>query len=148
MANLQSENSYRGIRYYLLQYWQENGDQRTIGLPLIREGPWPTLFVIGLYLMFVTRWGPAMMKKREPYQLRIPMLIYNTAMVAINSYFLIQSIVSYFFYYLLYKFHNQINFNSFKSNLFFPFPSNGWIMDENCSILNSQKLMIQNCIQL
>ncbi|KAF7493359.1 Elongation of very long chain fatty acids protein 7 [Sarcoptes scabiei] len=92
MANLQSEQNFnRGIRYFVSQYWQENGDPRTNGLPLIREGPWPTLFMIGLYILFVTRIGPSMMKKREAYQLRIPMLIYNTSMVIINTYFLVES---------------------------------------------------------
>lgn len=107
-ANLQSENSNRGIRYYVSQYWQENGDPRSNGLPLIREGPWPTLFVIGIYLFFVTRMGPSMMRKREPYQLRWPMLIYNTLMVIINGYFLIQSMVSfqYFHYISIYQISN------------------------------------------
>lgn len=95
MANLQSEQNFnRGIRYFVSQYWQENGDPRTNGLPLIREGPWPTLFMIGLYILFVTRIGPSMMKKREAYQLRIPMLIYNTSMVIINTYFLVESMVN------------------------------------------------------
>lgn len=95
MANLQSENVNRGIRYYLSQYWQENGDPRTAGLPLFREGPWPTLFVVGLYLLFVTRVGPNMMKNRPAYQLRGLMLIYNSLMVVVNAYFLFQSLVSH-----------------------------------------------------
>lgn len=108
-ANLQSENSNRGIRYYVSQYWQENGDPRSNGLPLIREGPWPTLFVIGIYLFFVTRMGPSMMRKREPYQLRWPMLIYNTLMVIINGYFLIQSMVSFQYFHYIYTIYQISN---------------------------------------
>ncbi|XP_054160046.1 elongation of very long chain fatty acids protein 7-like [Oppia nitens] len=80
-----------GIRYYLQHYWQDTGDQRTVGLPLIREGPWAMLFVMTLYLLFVTKLGPRMMKHREPYQLRGPMFIYNTLMVVINYYFFFQA---------------------------------------------------------
>lgn len=94
MANLQSETSNHGILYLLSQYWQENGNPRTSGLPLIREGPWFTFCLIGAYLLFVTKLGPAMMSKRQPYQLRLPMLIYNSSMVVINFYFLLKSLVS------------------------------------------------------
>ena len=93
MANLQSENSNHGILYLLSKYWQDNGNPRTSGLPLIREGPWFTFFVIGVYLLFVTKLGPSMMRKRAPYQLRMPMLVYNTSMVVINFYFLLKSLV-------------------------------------------------------
>jgi hypothetical protein len=81
-----------GLRYYLQQYWQDFGDQRTIGLPLIREGPWAMIFVMSLYLLFVRKLGPRMMKHREPYQLRLPMFIYNSLMVVINYYFFFQSL--------------------------------------------------------
>ena len=93
MANLQSESSNHGLRYMLSQYWQDNGNPRTAGLPLIREGPWFTFCVIGVYLLFVTKVGPAMMRKRAAYQLRLPMLVYNSSMVVINFYFLFKSLV-------------------------------------------------------
>ena len=93
MANLQSEASNHGIRYFLTHYWQENGNPRTSGLPLIREGPWFTFFVIGTYLLFVTKLGPSMMSKKQPYKLRLPMLMYNSSMVVINFYFLLKSLV-------------------------------------------------------
>lgn len=93
MANLQSESSNHGLRYLLSQYWQDNGNPRTAGLPLIREGPFFTFCVIGVYLLFVTKIGPAMMRKRAPYQLRGPMLVYNSSMVVINFYFLFKSLV-------------------------------------------------------
>lgn len=93
MANLQSESSNHGLRYLLSQYWQDNGNPRTAGLPLIREGPFFTFCVIGVYLLFVTKVGPAMMRKRAPYQLRLPMLVYNSSMVLINFYFLFKSLV-------------------------------------------------------
>ncbi|XP_017487169.1 PREDICTED: elongation of very long chain fatty acids protein 1-like, partial [Rhagoletis zephyria] len=92
MANLQSESSNHGLRYMLSQYWQDNGNPRTAGLPLIREGPWFTFCVIGVYLLFVTKVGPAMMRKRAAYQLRLPMLVYNSSMVVINFYFLFKSL--------------------------------------------------------
>lgn len=34
-----------------------------------------------------------MMSKRAPYQLRLPMLVYNSSMVVINFYFLLKSLV-------------------------------------------------------
>lgn len=86
-----SASSSRGLRYYLQQYWQDFGDQRTSGLPLIREGPWAMISVMILYLLFVQKLGPKMMKNREPYQLRVPMFIYNAVMVIINFYFFFES---------------------------------------------------------
>ncbi len=87
-----SASSSRGFRYYLQQYWQDSGDQRTCGLPLIREGPWAMITVMCLYLLFVQKIGPKMMKNREPYQLRVPMFIYNTIMVIINFYFFFEAL--------------------------------------------------------
>ena len=91
-ASSSSQRLTGGLRYYLQQYWQDLGDQRTIGLPLIREGPWAMITVMTLYLVFVRKVGPKMMKNREPYQLRGPMFVYNTVMVVINFYFFFESI--------------------------------------------------------
>lgn len=109
MANLQTESPSHGLRYYLTAYWSENGDPRTVGLPLIQEGPWACYTVIAIYLLFVTRWGPSMMAKREPYQMRLPMLVYNVTMVVFNFYFLIRSLVSmiwfWFFNFQLFSYY-------------------------------------------
>ena len=87
-----SSQGLTGVRYYLQHFWQDFGDQRTKDLPMFREGPWLMVTVMIFYLLFVSKFGPKMMKNREPYQLRGPMFVYNTVMVVINFYFFFQSI--------------------------------------------------------
>lgn len=45
------------------------------------------LTILAIYLLFVTRLGPALMKNRAPMRLRGPMLAYNVVMVTVNVYF-------------------------------------------------------------
>ena len=80
-----------GLHYYVYQFWYDSCDPRTKNFPLIGSGPWPTIFVVLLYLLFVLCVGPKIMKNREPFQLRAPMFVYNTATVVINLYFMYES---------------------------------------------------------
>lgn len=72
-------------------YWNKQCDPRTVNFWLMSNGPWKlSLFTIGylLTLYFGKKW----MKNRPPYQLRLPMLIYNIILVVINFYFLLESL--------------------------------------------------------
>eukprot|EP00073_Rattus_norvegicus_P037867 XP_008764515.1 PREDICTED: elongation of very long chain fatty acids protein 4 isoform X1 [Rattus norvegicus] len=49
------------------------------------QSPWPTLSISTLYLLFV--WlGPKWMKDREPFQMRLVLIIYNFGMVLLNLF--------------------------------------------------------------
>ena len=73
-------------------YWKESCDKRTSHLPGIGEGPWSMVIFLILYVLFVTWIGPKWMANRKPFVLRGPMLVYNTTMVILNSYFFIESV--------------------------------------------------------
>jgi hypothetical protein len=73
--------------YYCRQYWIDVSDPRTREYPLAGGGPEILLVIIGAYLLFVKRIGPALMKNRPPFVLRGPMLLYNSFMVVVNVFF-------------------------------------------------------------
>lgn len=62
-------------------FWRETCDKRTCHLPGIGDGPWITIIVILLYILFVTWIGSKLMANRKPFLLRGPMLAYNILMV-------------------------------------------------------------------
>ena len=103
--NISSSESWN---YPLVGYWRDNCDPYSAVLPGISL-PWITVITIALYLDFVKRWGPKMMANKPAYELRSPMLIYNTFMVVINAYFLYKSIVSSFDSFSLYCFLQYIH---------------------------------------
>lgn len=47
--------------------------------------PLATLFVLCLYMLMIT-FGPKVMKNRPPFQLRLPMFVYNVAICALNAW--------------------------------------------------------------
>jgi len=75
------------VNFYLNDYWNQNGDPRMSKYPLIGGGIVPVLSIISFYLFFVIKLGPALMKNRQPFELRQPMLIYNSLLVLMNVYF-------------------------------------------------------------
>ncbi|XP_066110073.1 very long chain fatty acid elongase 4 [Saccopteryx bilineata] len=59
-------------------------DKRVENWPLM-QSPWTTLCISTLYLLFV--WlGPKWMKAREPFQMRLVLIIYNFGMVLLNLF--------------------------------------------------------------
>jgi elongation of very long chain fatty acids protein 7 len=73
--------------YYLDQYWDDIADPRVNHFPGIGGGLWRILAIMGAYLFFTRVYLPRFMKHRQPYELRNILLIYNSFMVACNSYF-------------------------------------------------------------
>lgn len=63
----------------------EIADPRTEELFLM-SSPLPIVGIIGLWLMFILKWGPAYMKDREPYDLKQIMIVYNIIQVVLNTY--------------------------------------------------------------
>ncbi|GBP83488.1 Elongation of very long chain fatty acids protein 7 [Eumeta japonica] len=52
--------------------------------------PFPVLIILGSYLLFVLRIGPQYMNKREPFQLKTLLILYNAAQVLFSLYLSIQ----------------------------------------------------------
>jgi elongation of very long chain fatty acids protein 7 len=75
--------TYR-LSYYVNHVWSNEGDVRVAHLPLMESGPWSVLAIISGYLYFVKVYGPAMMKSRQPLQLKEVMVAYNFLMVLLS----------------------------------------------------------------
>uniref|UniRef100_A0A8I5N1D9 Elongation of very long chain fatty acids protein n=1 Tax=Papio anubis TaxID=9555 RepID=A0A8I5N1D9_PAPAN len=75
-------------------------DKRVENWPLM-QSPWPTLSISTLYLLFV--WlGPKWMKDREPFQMRLVLIIYNFGMVLLN-FFIFREIAAALWWYFVSK---------------------------------------------
>ena len=60
-------------------------DPRIDDYPLVNQEPWPTLAIMGVYLVLVLI-GPSLMEKRAPLSLKRFLLIYNFALVALSGF--------------------------------------------------------------
>ncbi|CAG2111880.1 unnamed protein product [Medioppia subpectinata] len=80
------------MNYILSQYWIDETDERLKGYPLISGGPEHILTIMLLWLLFVTKLGPKLMKNREPFVLREILMIYNFILVVINVYYIYASL--------------------------------------------------------
>jgi len=83
----------KSMIYYMIDYWNVEGDWRTRDYPLMTNGPWSMLSILACYLLFVNKIGPQLMKERAPFQLRSVMIAYNILLVTLNSYFFIESLI-------------------------------------------------------
>lgn len=75
-----------------INYWDRYCDPRTVNFWLMSNGPWKLAGFTIAYLAIIV-FGQRWMRKRKPYVLRTPMLIYNITMVIINGYFLYESLL-------------------------------------------------------
>ena len=80
------------VKYYYYDVWNEHGDPRVRHYPIMDGGVWPTVLAVIGYLYFSKVAGPALMKNRQPFQLKRPIFIYNLVLVAVNGYFVVQGI--------------------------------------------------------
>ncbi|XP_060933509.1 ELOVL fatty acid elongase 8b [Limanda limanda] len=78
----------------------DNGDKRTDPWLLVYS-PFPMLLIFLVYLSVVWA-GPRMMKHREPFNLRVVLIVYNFCMVGLSAYmfyeFLVTSLLSNYSY--------------------------------------------------
>ncbi|NWQ88044.1 ELOV7 protein, partial [Burhinus bistriatus] len=76
-------------------------DPRLDGWPLM-SSPFPTTFIIGTYIYFVTSLGPKLMENKKPFELRQIMVFYNFSVVVLSLYMTYEvSICSMFICFLL-----------------------------------------------
>ncbi|GFS97158.1 elongation of very long chain fatty acids protein AAEL008004 [Trichonephila clavipes] len=60
-------------------------DARVATWPLM-DSPMKTVALVIAYLIFVKVLGPALMKNRKPFDLRLAMIVYNFSQVAVSSW--------------------------------------------------------------
>ncbi|CAH0554795.1 unnamed protein product [Brassicogethes aeneus] len=65
--------------------FEELADPRTEHLPLM-SSPFPTIILLVLYYKFIYDWGPKFMEKREPYDLKNILIVFNLSQVIANGY--------------------------------------------------------------
>ncbi|TRY62206.1 hypothetical protein TCAL_01455 [Tigriopus californicus] len=68
-------------------------DLRVEGWPMMST-PWPTVALSAAYVYLVTIWGPRFMKDRKPYELKMPIQIYNIIQVVLSAYIVYEACVS------------------------------------------------------
>ena len=85
------------LNYVLFDFWELEGDPRIASYPLFKGGPWLAWSLIAFYVYFVKKLGPSLMKNREPFVLKYPILLYNIGMIFLNSYFFYEMVVNYRF---------------------------------------------------
>lgn len=79
------------VNYMLTKYWDQSCDPRIVNYWLMSNGPGKLVGFIFVYV-FILYAGSKVMQNRKPMELRISMLIYNTLMVVINFFFLLESL--------------------------------------------------------
>lgn len=77
--------------YFIL--FDEITDPRTKTWFLVAK-PYQVLTILGIYLMFILKWGPQWMKNRQPYNIDKILILYNALQVLICLYLFIVSIVA------------------------------------------------------
>ncbi|CAG2104930.1 unnamed protein product, partial [Medioppia subpectinata] len=80
------------LKYILHDYWVEETDPQIVVYPLMSGGPEIIMTIMLLWLLFVTKLGPNLMKHRNPFVLREIIMIYNFILVVINAYFVYASV--------------------------------------------------------
>jgi len=91
---IQSLSSFKGsglVHFLLEEVWEAGADPRVAQFPIMKGGPWSVFGVIACYLLFVKKIGPAVMKERQPFDLRGLIFCYNIVMMFVNLYFFISA---------------------------------------------------------
>ena len=76
--------------YYWSQYWDKHCDSRTVHFWLMSGGPWKLLAITTIYILMII-FSILLMRKRKPFEIRMPMFIYNVCLILINLYFFYKS---------------------------------------------------------
>ncbi|CAH0584509.1 unnamed protein product [Chrysodeixis includens] len=69
---------------YSDNFWEFKGEGEYSDRKFLMGSPFPVMMILVSYLWFVLRFGPAVMKNREPFSLRNWLLFYNAAQVVIS----------------------------------------------------------------
>ena len=72
------------------KFWNTGCDPRTVNYWLMNGGPWKLLAISFAYLLTIL-FGIRFMRNRKPFEVRMPMFIYNLFLIILNLYFLYKS---------------------------------------------------------
>lgn len=71
------------------EFWKDflenKSDPRVKNWPFM-QSPLPTMAIVAMYIFFVLKIGPNMMKNRKPYELRKSIIVYNLFQVVLSCY--------------------------------------------------------------
>ncbi|XP_055915268.1 elongation of very long chain fatty acids protein 7-like isoform X2 [Eupeodes corollae] len=70
---------------FIEKYFDVTPDPRSIKLDLMGS-PLQILIILTIYVCFVKKWGPLLMKNRKPFELKAVIIVYNIFQVLINGY--------------------------------------------------------------
>ncbi|KAJ8711368.1 hypothetical protein PYW07_008610 [Mythimna separata] len=79
----------RNITTFYRYVNEDLADTRTNSFLLV-SNPIPILLIMYVYHRFVRSWGPAFMAKREPYNLKTLIIIYNIVQIGLSAYLTLQ----------------------------------------------------------
>lgn len=74
------------LQYVFYDFWEMYHNPELNKFALFNGAPWLVTLFVGSYLYFVLRAGPRMMEKRQPYDLKPLIRLYNFGMVVFNAY--------------------------------------------------------------
>lgn len=61
----------------------------------LMENPWPSLFIVSIYLYFVLKLGPQLMENREPVKMKSFMILYNSCLIVFSAWWVMKILTSY-----------------------------------------------------
>jgi len=70
------------LKYIATEFWDEHANPEFNHL--LPGGPWKLMTIISLYLLFVLKVGPAMMKNRKPLEIKPIIKYYNLINIVLN----------------------------------------------------------------
>ncbi|XP_074036567.1 very long chain fatty acid elongase 7 [Leptinotarsa decemlineata] len=88
-------------KIYLGYFWlfEDIADPRPMEMGLfLMSSPFEPGILVGLYLYFVLKLGPELMKNRKPFDLRNVIIIYNAIQIVINTYVAYEAFIEIYFY--------------------------------------------------
>ncbi|XP_072353081.1 elongation of very long chain fatty acids protein 7a [Scyliorhinus torazame] len=77
----------------LYDEWLKDADPRVEDWPLM-SSPLPQTIILGVYIYFVTFFGPKLMENRKPLKLKQIMIMYNFSMVILSLYMCYEFLMS------------------------------------------------------
>ena len=89
-AQTGGQNQDIEVIYLSPSWWWEQRDKRSDQYALLMN-PTAVILISICYIIFVTWIGPTVMRNREPYSLKIPLLVYNICQVIINLYIVLEA---------------------------------------------------------
>lgn len=79
-------NIFRQYKILYIDNFESSSTDETVDSWFLMSSPGPVVSIVGLYLLFVLKIGPAYMRDRKPYDLKKVMVIYNAFQVCYSMW--------------------------------------------------------------